>query len=423
MRILAANYRYFVSGGPERYLFNVSGGLAARGHEVIPFSIGYTNNQPTPYAADFAAPLGSPDEVTFAEQRRTTATLLRTLQRLFYTPDVERAVSRLAARTRPQVAYVLHYLRKLSPALLVGLKRAGVPIVVRLSDFGMLCPQAHCLRADVPCTLCVHGNLLPSVRYGCVHDSRAASAANALATWYHRRRRFFDLIDVFVTTTPLMRDMMLSAGYAAQRLRCIPTYVDAGAFRPRPGFAKEAYIVYAGALRQIKGVHVLMDAFGRLRRQRPDLNVRLKIAGRGEPEYTACLQAQVEREGVRGLVEFTGHLDVPQLSALLSGAMLSVLPSLWFENLPNALLESYACGTPVLASNLGSLQECVVEGSTGYRFAAGDPAALSERLAYCLDHPDILQSLARNARQMAVAVYGPERHLDALEQVFADVVH
>lgn len=422
MKILIANYRYFVTGGPERYMFNLTEGLTSRGHEVVPFSIRYSANDPTPYAQYFVEPLGSPDEVTFAEQRLTAGTVWRTMQRLFYASDVERAVRRVVSETQPQVAYVLHYLRKLSPSLLVGLKRAGMPIVVRLSNYSMVCPQGHCLRNEIPCDLCVHGKLLPSVRYRCVQGSLAGSVLNAVATWYHRWRRYFHLIDAFVTTNEFMRRMMLSAGFPERRLHHIPTYVNGSVFKPRPGFVKDEYIAYAGALRGMKGVHVLLEAVGMLRRRRPDLSVRLKIAGVGDPHYSAQLRRQVEREGLRDAVEFLGRLPAAQLSDLLSGARLSAVPSLWYENLPNAILESYACGTPVLASDLGSLPECVIDGETGYRFPPGDAAGLAGQLEHCLGHPQELLAMAKNARHLAETVYAPDRHLDALEQLFDEVL-
>jgi len=400
----------------------VTDGLTERGHAVVPFSIRYAANDPTPYAQYFVEPLGSPDEVTFAEQRLTAGTLWRTMQRLFYAPDVERAVRRIVSETRPQIAYVLHYLRKLSPSLLVGLKRAGVPIVVRLSDYAMLCPQAHCLRDEIPCTLCVHGNLLPSIRYCCVQGSLAGSVLNASATWYHRWRRYFDLIDVFVTTTEFMHRMMLSAGFPERRLRHIPTYVNGSVFKPRPGFVKDEYIAYAGALRGIKGVHVLLTAVGMLRRRRPDLNVRLKVAGVGDPHYSAQLRQQVEREGLRDAVEFLGRLPAARLAEVLSRAQLSVVPSLWYENLPNAVLESYACGTPVLASDLGSLPECVIDGQTGYRFPAGNAAGLANELEHCFAQPHELKAMAEKARHLAETVYSPTRHLDALERLLDEIL-
>ena len=198
MRILLANYRYFVSGGPERYMFNVTDALVARGHEVIPFSVKYARNKPTPYASYFVEPIGRDDEVTFREQRFALRTMWRMWVRLFYAPDVEHAVSRLLSDTRPQVAYVLHYLRKLSPSLLVGLKKAGLPIVIRVSDYAMLCPQSHCLRNGLPCELCVRGDLLPSVRYRCVqHSSFSSQCAGYLVSSLSSLSRFNRCIRYF----------------------------------------------------------------------------------------------------------------------------------------------------------------------------------------------------------------------------------
>jgi glycosyltransferase involved in cell wall biosynthesis len=422
MRILVANYRYFVSGGPERYMFNAIDALTARGHTVLPFSIRYTRNLPTPYARYFVEPLGSPDEVTFDEHRPSLQTTWRTLVRLFYAPDVRRAVHRMVAETKPEVAYVLHYLRKLSPSLLVALKQAGVPIVVRLSDYGMLCPEQHCLRGGAACELCVGGNLLPSVRYGCVQGSRVASGLNMVATLYHRWRRYFDLIDVFVTTTQFMYRKMLAAGVPQRRLRCIPTYVDAQRFRPPPDGAKEDYLAYGGRLERIKGVHVLVAALARLRRARPDLRVRAKLAGGGDAAYIAELRQQVVAGDLQDSVEFVGELAAAPLGELLGRARLSIVPSTCYENLPNAVLESYACGTPVLASDHGALTECVVDGETGYRFPPGDADGLAQRLAQGLDQPETLAAMARTARRMAETVYAPQRHMVALEGLFGELV-
>jgi glycosyltransferase involved in cell wall biosynthesis len=422
MKILIVNYRYFVSGGPERYMFNLTEGLTSRGHEVIPFSIRYSANDPTPYAQYFVEPLGSPDEVTFAEQCLTAGTVWRTMQRLFYASDVERAVRRIVSETRPQIAYVLHYLRKLSPSLLVGLKRAGVPVVVRLSDYGMLCAEQHCLRGGVACELCVLGNLWPSIRYGCVQNSRTASALNALATCYHRWRRYFDLIDVFVTTTQIMHRMMLAAGFPERRLRCVPTYVDGTTFRPSTGFEKSPYLAYAGALRAIKGVHVLVDALAILRRTRPDLPLCAKIAGAGDPGYSAHLERKVREAGLQDVVELVGELNATALATLLNKALVAVVPSVCYENLPNAVLESYACGTPVIASDHGALRECVVNGETGYRFPPGDAAGLAGQLEHCLGHPQEVLAMAKNARRVAETVYSPAHHLDALERLLDEIL-
>jgi len=422
MKILMVNYRYFVSGGPERYMFNVMEGLTKRGHQVIPFSIRYSRNQPTPYEGYFVKPLSREDEVTFKEQSLTPITLWRTFSRLFYAHEVEKAVRRIVKDTQPKVAYILHYLRKLSPSVLVGLKREGIPIAVRLSDYGLLCPQAHCLRDGTPCELCIQGNLWPSIYYRCVKQSFIISFANALATWFHRFCHYFNLIDVFIATNRFMYQMMLKAGFQENRLRYIPTLTDIDTFKPIPDFQKDYYIAYAGRLESIKGIHVLIDSLSLLRRRRPDLNLKAKMAGLGDKEYFGMLKQRVESSGLSDVVEFVGELNATELSLLLGRAYLTVIPVVIYENLPNAILESYACGTPVLASNLGSLRECIRDGETGFLFPAGDSSSLAKQIEYCLDHPNQVMEMGQKAREMAVRIYSPEKHLTLLEELFNELI-
>jgi len=404
-------------------MFNVSDALQDRGHEIIPFSVHYTKNIPTAYSKYFVEPLGTRDEVIFQEQRLNIKTLVKTVSRLFYSPEVECAVQNLVKDTKPEIAYVLHYLRKLSPSLLVGLKKANIPIVVRLSDYAMLCPQTHCLREEQPCELCVKGRcLLPSVYHRCVQNSYAASTLNALATWFHQARRYFDLIDVFVTTNVFMYDMMKSAGIGEQRLRCIPTFVNTKVFQPLKDSKKDNNIIYSGRLEQTKGVHVLINAINILHMKRPDFKLHTKIVGAGNPAYSLALQKKVKQYGLEEKIEFTGDVDTPRLCGLLAKAKLSVVPSLWYENLPNSMIESYACGTPVIASRIGSLIISVQEGETGFLFEPGDPSSLAERLLYCFEHPVHVHEMAMTSRRVAESLYAPSRHVAALEGLFSDLI-
>ena len=423
MRIILANYRYFISGGPERYMFNLTDALETQGHEVIPFSVRYKRNHSTPYTDYFVDPLGSDDQIYFRDQDRSLKSIYKTLSRLFYAKDVEQAVTQLIEDTKPQVAYVLHYLRKLSPALLVGLHRVGMPIVVRISDFVMLCPQTQFLREDTPCELCIKGNLFPSIKYRCVQKSLVASTMNYLATKYHKIMRHFDLVDRFVVTTRFMYQKMLEAGYAEERLCYIPTFVNDKIFHPEIKDMQKKYIAYAGRLVAIKGVHVLVDAFALLRARRPDIDISLRIAGQGDVDYLARLKEQVKHLNLEDSVVFLGEQNVDQIVELLNKAFLSVVPSLWYENLPNAILESYACGTPVLASNIGSLPECIDEGKTGYLFHPADAEDLARRLGYCYDHPEKIIEMGRYARRVAETTYSQERHLVKLKSVFLELTH
>ncbi|HET9232418.1 MAG TPA: glycosyltransferase family 4 protein [Vitreimonas sp.] len=416
MRVLIANHRYVEASGAERYLFNISAELEARGHGVMPFAMRHRHNAPSPYEHYFVSPIDKQDRLYFSEYRDSPKALGASFARLFYSKEVEQAAERMARETHADIAYVLLYLRKLSPSLLVGLKRAGVPIVVRLSDYGMFCAQTYCLRDGKPCTACQGGALAPSVLHGCVEGSRAVSAVHALAMSWQRARGYFDLVDQFVVTNDFMLETMQHAGFPANRLTCIPTFVDTDRFAPSSE-PRDDYILFCGRLHQVKGAHVLIDALRLLKAQ--GRRVRLKIAGTGQdPRYVETLKRQVEAAHLRDQVEFEGQIDAAALPRLYQRALCSVVPALWFENLPNALLESLACGTPVIASDIGSLASTLSDGADGLLFPVGDAAALAAQIARLLDDPSLGARLAQGARRTAVELHAAERHVTRLLDLF-----
>lgn len=416
MRVLVANYRYFVSGGPEQYMFAVTAMLEGAGHEVVPFSARYARNRDTAWSTYFVDPIAGDDEIYFRDHSWTVGALTRGLRRAFYAQDVYDNVSKLAAAARPDVALVQHYLRKLSPSLLVALKQVGVPIVVRLSDFGMVCPEAHMLRKGRVCHACISHGLWPSIGYRCVQGSFAVSAVAAASMWFAKWRRYFDLIDYFISPSATLRDVMVAGGYDASRIVVLPTFVDAARFASDG--PRDRSIVYVGRLSPEKGLDVLLDAYGEMRRGSRLDDVELIIAGEGEQTYASRLAARAQL--APGKVRLVGRLDADGVQRLLCRALVSVMPSICYDNLPNALIESLAAGTPVLASDLGSLAEAIRGTNAGLLFRPGDHRELAGGLVSLLSDADTLRRMSQSARELAQSRYSPRAHLAGLLAVFRD---
>lgn len=413
MRILLANYRYFVSGGSERYMFGVTSLLERAGHEVVPFSVRYARNRETPWAPYFADPIGSDTAVFFQEHARDARTVWRGLQRTFYAPDVYRATERIVRAARPDVALVQQYLRKLSPSLLVALRDAGLPVVVRLSDFGMVCPETHMLRHGQVCRECQTRGLAACVRHKCLGGSLGVSAIGAAGLWFARARRYFDAVDCFVCPSEIMRREMIAGGCDPARLAVIPTFVQASEFDA--GRPRERTVVFVGRLSFEKGVHVLLEACARLHERGELDGVRVLILGTGLPDYQAVLQSLAAE--VRDHVTFLGEQDAAAVRRILEGAAVSVVPSLWYENLPNSALESLAAGTPVLASDLGSMADILRQTGAGLLFEPGSAEDLARKLHAALADDDARREMSRAARRLAETRYAPEAHLTRLLEV------
>jgi glycosyltransferase involved in cell wall biosynthesis len=119
-------------------------------------------------------------------------------------------------------------------------------------------------------------------------------------------------------------------------------------------------------------------------------------------------------------VTLPGQLDEAAVLELLQSSLASVVPSLWYENMPNALLESLACGTPVIASDLGSMHDILHGSGAGLLFRAGDPNALADALRTVLAAPRA-GTMGEHAQTLAREGHDPDRHVDALLDLLASV--
>jgi len=423
MRILLVNYRYFVSGGPERYMFNVTDLLTAAGHEVVPFSVTYDMNEPTPYSDYFVRPIAGSNQAFFRGQAWSPAVLARALERTFYSREVYDALTGLLKQVKPDVAIVMHYLRKMSPSVLTALRDANVPCVVRLSDYGMVCAESHQTRNDTQCTECAGGRLLPGVLNRCVQGSMGASAVNAAATMLHRARGWYDIPFAYVAPSAALRAAMLECyRWPGDKVRLLPTFVPERASQT-PVLQRLPEIAYVGRLDRLKGVDVLLEAYGILSDRIGEPTPKLVIAGSGSSADDARVRGLADTLQVRTPVEFRGEMNGDAVFDLLANASVSVVPSLCVENLPNSLLESLACGTPVVASDTPSMAE-VLEGSrAGILVPAGDAAALAQALEQILtaDVGD-RQQMSSAAVNLAHEIYSPARHLAVLSSLLEEAV-
>ncbi len=422
MRILVVNYRYFVSGGAERYMFALKERLEDRGHEVIPFSIRYSQNLPSSYESYFVPPLAGADQVKFSEHRFSPRALATTLERSFYSTEVENAVRKLIRDTRPQVAYVLHFLKKLSPAVLVGIKRERLPIILRLSDLLLICPEAHLMREGNICTLCTEGSLWPSVKYKCVQGSRLASSVHFLATHYHKHRGYFDLIDRFVAPSEQTMEWMIRSGWPREKFRFLPTPVSDPFFQhsESPSHQPPRYLLYVGHLEAHKGIDTLLRAYATASRRTEEEFPKLYIAGALKSKFALFCMELADELSIRERVHFLGFVDGNGLPELYRNALLTVVPSRSYENLPNVLIESYASGTPVIGAGHGSIGPLIREGVTGATFRPGDAEDLADKLYRFARDREWCERAGSAARDLAEREHRIETHVGGLFKLFEE---
>ncbi len=213
-------------------------------------------------------------------------------------------------------------------------------------------------------------------------------------------------------------------GVSRDRVSVILTPIDVVAFRPMERLAAlqaagldtgRRYLLFVGRLNdEVKRISAIIRTFADLQAAHPDVD--LLIVGDG-PDG-AKLRSQAARYAP-DRVRFLGWVSGAEAQApLYSAAECLVLPS-WREGFPTVVGEAMACGTPVLASQVGGVGELVIDGETGWLVAPGDDEALRTSLAFVLSHPDAVRSMRSRVRAQAEARVAQDVVGAALRECFA----
>ena len=411
------NIRYGYVGGPERYMLNLKTLLESNTHEVIPFSIRYKINERSKFDNYFVSPIDDEDTYYFKEQKWSFRSFYKTLERNFYSKEVENNLSRLIEDTKPDFAIVLLYLRKLSPSVIVTLNNKKIPFLVRLSDYGMICASHNLFRGGAVCELCTTGKLFNSVKYKCVHDSYGASLVNYAATKYHLHKGYFNLINRFVSPSKFLIQKMVNSGWPKEKFSHLPSF----AFVPENISYKKNpnQIIYSGRLEYIKGVHHLLQAV-KILSETHNIRVRLKLAGNGNEKYILELKNYCSKNNLSE-VEFMGNLNKQELFKHIQESVFSVIPSLCYDNLPNSALESLSLGTPLIGTNHGCFPELVKEKDTGILFEPGNADDLAVKMKFLLDNPKLCSEMSNRSVTYIKENHSPEKHYYALMSVIEKI--
>jgi glycosyltransferase involved in cell wall biosynthesis len=408
MKVLIVNSRYFPSAGPEKYLFTVSRLLEEHGHEVIPFSLRNRRNVDTPYARYFADNIGGGDELFFEEMDSSLRTKFQILDRQFYSFHVRRKLEQLVTDTRPDIAYVLHHQNRLSPSVIDACKRHGVPVVVRISDFSLICARNNFLRDGQVCELCLEKGIHQSIKYKCVKDSTVASVIKAAALAYYRMNGFYGRVDRIVVPSRFSIEKLASV-LDTEKLVYLPTCISP--LKPyTSGVGK--YALFVGRVEEEKGLQFAIEASARV--QCP-----LKIVGYSHTGYMDRLREHVRAHKFTN-VEFIGPKYGAELEKLYMDCRFVILPVIWYENLPNVALEAMVHGKPIVASDIGSMRETIRHGQNGLLFQSGSVDACAAAMSTLLDDDDLCRKLGRAGHERAASDYSPEQHYERLMQVFAE---
>ena len=191
-----------------------------------------------------------------------------------------------------------------------------------------------------------------------------------------------------------------------------------GLFKKKNGVDKHTKVVlYLGRIHKIKGIDILIKAFRKVCETIDD--VILVIVG-PDDNYLPAVQHLIKSLEIENKVLIPGpKYSVDKLEAFID-ASVYVLPSR-HEAFPMSVLEACSCGTPVIASRVGALDEMIIDGETGILFDAGDVDQLCKNIIYLLKEREIARQMGLNGKNYVANKFSIEKIVEKLESLYFDV--
>jgi len=344
----------------------------------------------------------------------------------FRNPLIGQHFTALLEEFKPDVLHLISgYL--MTGSVIEAAQAAGVPVILTLTDFWFLCPRITLVRSDgalchsmptdpLECLLCLRkeqrryripdqlshnllGRLL--LRFWRLPGALSIWGRSELARSVQERRAYLlsllSSVDVVISPSQFLKNLFTAQGVCSRHFLYCRQGLDLRNWTPMKPMPADSRlrIGYIGQIAKHKGVDVLVKAFCQLRAggKRP----QLLLYGDLEqfPAFVHKLRRQVEG---RDDVIFAGHFDNSQIGQVHAGLDVLVVPSVWYENSPNVILEAFAARTPVVVSDLGGMAELVQHGVNGLRFKMGDAEDLARQLQHIVDQPVLLESMRKGIK-------------------------
>jgi glycosyltransferase involved in cell wall biosynthesis len=387
MRILQLHNLYKIPGGEDVVVQAEKTLLEAYGHEVV---------------------LLQADNHNITNFFSQTMTALNTV----YSFSAKKRVQAEIAKFQPDVVHVHNFFPLWSPAVYDACQEAKVPVLQTLHNYRLFCAAAFFFRDEKVCEDCL-GKFFPwpGVVHRCYRGSRVGSAVLATMQAVHRvRGTWQERVNLYIALTEFARHKFIEAGLPADKIVLKPNFLLSN---PKLQETKENYALFVGRLSPEKGIDTMLAAWRLNGLNGLGQQIPLKIVGDGPLADQVAMAAQ-EIPGV----EWLGRQPQEQVQPLMQNAKMLVFPSVWYEGFPMVIIEAYAVGLPVVASNLGSLSSLVDSDRTGLHFRPGDADDLAAKVAWAIAHPQELAQMGREARAEFEAHYTAQANYRRLMEIY-----
>jgi len=381
MKILMINKFLYPNGGSETYVIKLGEALTKLGHEVQYFGMEHKDrclsNSANAYTRnmDFHN-AGIADKLLYP---------IKTI----YSFEARKQIRKVLDDFKPDVCHINNFNYQLTPSIIVEIDRwrkatkHKCKIIYTAHDLQLVCPshQGFIPSTKENCLRCLGGHYGCCTKYRCIHGSLLKSLIGTMEAKYWNGRKVYRKLDTIICCSEFMKRNLDTNPILAEKTVAIHNFLPE---MPTISDEKEDYVLYFGRYSYEKGVSLLIEACKRL----PE--VKFVFAGRGDYEDELATLPNVTN---------VGFVTGVKLYTLIKKAMLSVCPSVSYENCPYSVMESITLGTPVIGADSGGIPELINDGQTGKVFKSGNIDDLITKLQSLWESKAVLEEYSRNCKE------------------------
>lgn len=400
MKILMVNKFLYSRGGCENYMLFLGEQLKKMGHEVEYFGMYDEKNT-----------VGNSKDLYTQNMDFHSKGVARFLYpfKIIYSFEAKKKIMQVIDEFKPDIVHLNNINFQLTPSVIYGAKKRGIPVVQTVHDYQMICPNHLLYNFDKNeiCEKCLKGSYINCIKNKCIHDSRVKSIIGAVEARLHALIGTYKKVDLYISPSYFLEEKLLSAKKLYKgKTKTIHNFINKNKFTCDHA-SSENYIAFAGRLSKEKGVKVL----GETAKLLPEYT--FMVAGDGPDKN---LIENIEN------VKLVGFLAGEKLIEFMSNAKVLVVPSIWYENCPLSILEAQCMGVLVIAMNNGGMAELIKDGVTGILVDEPTPAGMAKGLKSVLENEAYWDTLRENCRKEKENIFSVEAYADILIKEYEKLV-
>lgn len=396
MKILLINKFLYPRGGDCVYTLNVGEALKAEGHEVYYWGMKYPKNLSFNEEKYFAS------EVNFTSNKIKGR--IKAIMRIFGKDEIRYKFTHFLDKIQPDVVHLNNIHSYLSPIIAKIAHDKGIRVVWTLHDYKLICPSYTMLYKEKLCRDC-QNNSLNVITRCCMKNNLIASLIAWKEYKYWNIKRINPWIDSFICPSRFMLNQIHKGGIPKNKLSLLPNFIDK---RKREFILnnstdekeKNSY-AYIGRISDEKGVNELLNIASKL-------PYKLYLAGEG-PSLE-----KLKQEYNTSNIIFLGNLSALDVIKLMKRVCFTILPSKCFENYPLSAIESFCCGTPVLAHRVGGMPELIE--AMGYKTFYENNDELDSAIKIFFENIGTINQ--KELSEKALNYFSPEEYVKKLISIY-----